>query len=74
MRTLYNLLLTFVIVFGSLGACASANGGIKTGAEQTEKYLPLLQGKRIAIVANQTSRIGKTILVDSLKVFGGEYR
>ena len=40
---------------------------IKTGAEQTERYLPMLKGKRVAIVANQTSIIGKTSLVDSLK-------
>jgi len=43
---------------------------IKTGAEQTDKYLPFLKGKRIAIMANQTSLIGKTHLVDSLKTLG----
>jgi len=43
---------------------------IKTGAEQTSNYLPLLKGKRIAIMANQTSVIGKTHLVDSLKTLG----
>jgi len=43
---------------------------IKTGAEQTERYLPYLKGKRIAILANQTSIIGKTHLVDSLKKLG----
>jgi uncharacterized protein YbbC (DUF1343 family) len=43
---------------------------IITGADQTEKYLSLLQGKRIAILANQTTIIGKTHLVDSLKKSG----
>jgi len=43
---------------------------IKTGAEQTEKYLSYIKGKRIAIMANQTSIIGKTHLVDSLKKLG----
>lgn len=43
---------------------------IKTGAEQTEKYIPYLKGKRVAILANQTSIIGKTHLVDSLKRLG----
>ena len=43
---------------------------LKTGAEQTDKYLPLLKGKRVAIMANQTSVIGKTHLVDSLKILG----
>ncbi|HEV7782294.1 MAG TPA: DUF1343 domain-containing protein [Chitinophagaceae bacterium] len=54
---------------------------IRTGAEQTEKYLPYLKGKRVAMMANQTSIIGKTHLVDSLqslgvnivKVFGPEH-
>jgi uncharacterized protein YbbC (DUF1343 family) len=54
---------------------------IKTGAEQTEKYLPLLKNKRVAIMANQTSIIGPSHLVDSLvklrvnivKVFGPEH-
>ncbi len=54
---------------------------IITGADQTEKYLPLLKGKRVAILANQTSIIGHTHLVDSLqklgikivKVFGPEH-
>ncbi|PZX55617.1 exo-beta-N-acetylmuramidase NamZ family protein [Algoriphagus chordae] len=54
---------------------------IKTGAEQTELYLPLLEGKRVAVLANQTSIIGETHLVDSLqnlginivKVFGPEH-
>ena len=39
---------------------------IITGAEQTETYLPLLNGKQIAMVVNHTSRIGETHLVDSL--------
>lgn len=39
---------------------------LQTGAEQTEKYLPLLQGKNIALVVNQTSVIQNTHLVDSL--------
>jgi uncharacterized protein YbbC (DUF1343 family) len=43
---------------------------ILTGAEQTGKYLPYLKGKRIAMLANQTSVIGKTHLVDSLKRLG----
>ena len=54
---------------------------ILTGADQTEKYLPLLNGKRVAIMANPTTVIGSTHLVDSLqkrgvnivKVFGPEH-
>src|SRR5688572_26019140 len=43
---------------------------ILTGAEQTEKYLPYLENKRVAIMANPTSVIGRTHLVDSLKKLG----
>ncbi len=43
---------------------------IKVGAERTDLYLPLLKGKNIAIVANQTSTIKNTHLVDSLIALG----
>jgi len=54
---------------------------IITGADQTEKYLPYLKGKRVAVLANPTTIIGKRHLVDSLlarginivKVFGPEH-
>lgn len=54
---------------------------IVTGADQTEKYLPYLKGKRVGILANQTTIIGRRHLVDSLasiginivKVFGPEH-
>jgi uncharacterized protein YbbC (DUF1343 family) len=39
---------------------------IRTGAERTGLYLPLLSGKSVAVVGNQTSLIGRTSLVDSL--------
>jgi uncharacterized protein YbbC (DUF1343 family) len=59
----------------------SAQNMIFTGAEQTGLYFPLLKGKAIACVANQTSVIGKVHLVDSLvgagfhltKVFSPEH-
>ncbi len=43
---------------------------IITGADQTDQYLPLLKGKRIGLVVNPTSIIGKTPIVDSLKALG----
>lgn len=54
---------------------------ILTGAERTDQYLPLLAGKRVAIMANPTTVIGGRHLVDSLllldvdvvKVFGPEH-
>ena len=54
---------------------------IITGADQLSAYLPLLKGKRVAMLVNQTSIIGKKPSVDSLlslginivKVFGPEH-
>lgn len=43
---------------------------IITGADQTKQYLALLKGKRVAVLANPTSIIGKRHLVDSLQALG----
>lgn len=51
------------------------------GAQRTVEYLPLLEGKRVAVVTNQTGIIGRQHLVDSLialkvnvvKVFAPEH-
>lgn len=43
-------------------------------AMQTDDYLPLLQGKRIGIVGNQTSIVGETHLVDTLLSLGIDVR
>lgn len=43
---------------------------IKTGASQTEKYLPYLQNKRVGLVVNQTAEINLVPLVDTLKNSG----
>ena len=48
-------------------ATVSLAQNIKTGAENYEKYLPLLKGKNVGIVTNQTSIVDeKTHLVDFL--------
>ncbi|MCQ2287257.1 MAG: DUF1343 domain-containing protein, partial [Bacteroidales bacterium] len=41
-------------------------GQIKVGAERMEEYVQLLQGKRVGICANPSSRVGSTHLVDTL--------
>lgn len=46
------------------------HGKIITGADQTDKYLGYLKGKRVAMVVNQTSIIGNKLSVDSLKKLG----
>lgn len=43
---------------------------IVTGADQLSQYLPYLKGKRIGMLVNQTSIIGKAPMVDSLHALG----
>ncbi len=73
------LLLLFSLLFLATTQCSlakklpgqpAANEPIITGADQTENYLPLLRGKRIGVLGNQTTIIGRTHLVDSLKSLG----
>lgn len=69
------------LVMNSFAQIKYDNDKIKTGAERLSAYLPKLKDKKIAIVANQTTIIGKSHLVDSLqklgvnitKVFGPEH-
>lgn len=65
---LIGFLLSFLLISGS---CARE---IQTGAEQMNLYLPALTGKRIALCVNQTSRIGTTHLVDTLRSMGIDIR
>ncbi|MBR4468004.1 MAG: DUF1343 domain-containing protein [Bacteroidales bacterium] len=45
-----------------------------SAAMQLDDYLPMLEGKRVGVVGNQTSIIGKTHLVDSLLSLGVDIR
>jgi uncharacterized protein YbbC (DUF1343 family) len=57
--------------FFYLGNLSSINySEVRTGAERTEIYIPMLEGKKVAVLANQTSVIGNTHLVDSLLSLG----
>lgn len=81
------VLLGFGVLFASSESILSQKSKkpqsdeIVTGADQTEKYIPYLNGKRVAIMANPTSIIGSRHLVDSLqslginilKIFGPEH-
>jgi uncharacterized protein YbbC (DUF1343 family) len=68
------LLIVCVIIYSSYKQPLPADdvppAQIKTGADQTEKYVPYLQGKRVAILGNPTSIIGNRHMVDSLKALG----
>ena len=72
------ILLLFIIT-----TCIELKAQIITGADQTALYVPYLKGKRVGMVLNQTSVIGKNLTpsVDSLlklgiqvkKLFGPEH-
>jgi uncharacterized protein YbbC (DUF1343 family) len=75
-RTLLNIpaiagvLVLLSCSFPTIGNRPPEYGNVITGAERTGEYLPLLEGKRVGIVANHTSLIGETHLVDSLLSHG----
>ncbi|HMI62995.1 MAG TPA: exo-beta-N-acetylmuramidase NamZ domain-containing protein, partial [Puia sp.] len=47
---------------------------ILTGADQVERYLPYLKGKKVGILANQASIIGNKLIIDSLISVGVDIR
>jgi uncharacterized protein YbbC (DUF1343 family) len=67
-RSTIMLKYTKLIIFFSISILfySTSQAQLRTGAEQLPAYLPLLKGKKIALVVNQTSIIGKKHLVDSL--------
>jgi uncharacterized protein YbbC (DUF1343 family) len=78
---------TPIIIFLAFLSCSvnrnssSNTGTMQTGAEQINQYLSYLKGKRVAMMANQTTIVGSSHLVDTLrklginivKVFGPEH-
>lgn len=66
-KNLFLLLILLTCIPETLTA-----GKIITGAERTEKYIDFLKGKKISLLANQTSLIGDRHIVDSLHSIGLE--
>lgn len=50
----------------------SSYQAVQCGADQLDKLLPLLKGKKVALVLNHTSLVGSTHLADTLKSLGIE--
>jgi uncharacterized protein YbbC (DUF1343 family) len=61
------ILITFVATFSM---CNDNKKAPVPGANQIEKYKSIIEGKSVAVVANQTSMIGSTHLVDTLLSIG----
>ena len=53
-----------------VAAPTASKAGLQMGAEQLERYLPQLRGRRVGLVVNQTSRVGRAHLVDTLLARG----
>lgn len=73
MKHSFILLLLLLIFFQNKTVKAQEFGAfpsVKTGAEQTEKYISKLKDKKVALVVNATSYINNTHLVDSLLSMG----
>jgi uncharacterized protein YbbC (DUF1343 family) len=51
-------------------ACQAQKSNVKVGAEQLEELIPLLKDKRVGLVVNNTSLVGKTHLADTLVALG----
>jgi uncharacterized protein YbbC (DUF1343 family) len=52
------------------GSCAQKSNQVMTGADQIPAVLSKLKAWKVALLVNQTSVVGKTHLVDSLKTLG----
>lgn len=62
----FSLIILALVISSFAKVLAQQSEMIKTGAEQTEKYFPLLKEKKVGLVGNQSSLIGNTPLADSL--------
>ena len=54
------------IILLLLISATTQSATLQVGAKQPERYLPLLAGKKVGLVVNQTSRVEQTHLVDFL--------
>lgn len=54
------------LILGCTGTCQRGDMPVVPGAERMDLYLPMLEDKSLAIVANHTSVVGQSYLVDSL--------
>lgn len=61
----YNLIITFLVLIGCNGD-AVAQKQVIVGAEQPDRYIDQLLGKRVGVIVNQTSMVKNKHLVDYL--------
>ena len=65
-----NKTIFVLFLFIPLFSFAQTTNKVITGAERIKDYIGLIKGQNVAIIANQTSMVGKTHLVDTLISLG----
>ncbi|MBR2527342.1 MAG: DUF1343 domain-containing protein [Blautia sp.] len=64
-RLMATILATVLAVCGALAACGEEGKRVLTGDERFDEYIPLLDGKRVALFSNHTGIVGdETSLTD----------
>jgi uncharacterized protein YbbC (DUF1343 family) len=77
-KHIMKLLLPFLFIFITDISCPAQNSPVSlnneprilAAAERVNVYLPLIKGRKVGIFANQTSMVGNTHLVDTLRKLG----
>ena len=64
MKHLAQLLAAVMILLGVASNAQAKNAEVVPGAARTDTYVPLLNGKRIAILSNMTGMVGKKHTLD----------
>ena len=59
-----NSLKTFFMAACAMILAFSMNAQIKVGAEMTDEYIPLLKGKKVALLSNHTGMVGNEHVLD----------
>ena len=72
MKKKLTILCVFFCCVGS--AQVSFNDTIVVGAARNSEYMPILSGKRVAVLGNQTSMVGSVHTVDRLLDLGVDVR
>ncbi len=56
----------YIFLIGLLTIASLLRARVQVGAEQTDKYLPILQDKRVALFSNHTGMVGRKHTLDIL--------
>jgi len=74
MMKYYFYTLFIIFVFNAYSSSPEAKKAPVAGANQIELYKDMIEGLSVAVVANQTSMVGPTHLIDTLLSIGTEIR